>query len=118
MTPQRVQMSRQHPWRAGHPDAVIVDRRTRWGNRWRVTSWLPSGAWVRRWSVWDTETGETRSQHDTQQEATEMAVAYFREDVARYDLTALIGRDLACWCPPDQACHADVLLEIANGGAS
>lgn len=28
----------------------------------------------------------------------------------------LAGRDLVCWCPVYQACHADVLLEIANGG--
>ena len=28
----------------------------------------------------------------------------------------LAGRDLACWCRPEQACHADVLLKIANGG--
>lgn len=27
----------------------------------------------------------------------------------------LRGRNLACWCPPGQPCHADVLLEIANG---
>jgi hypothetical protein len=27
----------------------------------------------------------------------------------------LAGKDLACWCPLDQPCHADVLLEIANG---
>jgi len=27
----------------------------------------------------------------------------------------LADRDLACWCPLDQSCHADVLLEIANG---
>jgi hypothetical protein len=26
----------------------------------------------------------------------------------------LAGRDLACWCPLDRPCHADVLLEIAN----
>jgi hypothetical protein len=26
----------------------------------------------------------------------------------------LAGRDLMCWCPFDQPCHADVLLEIAN----
>lgn len=26
----------------------------------------------------------------------------------------LRGRDLACWCPLDDACHADVLLEVAN----
>lgn len=28
----------------------------------------------------------------------------------------LAGRDLACWCPLSSPCHADVLLEIANGG--
>ena len=28
----------------------------------------------------------------------------------------LAGWDLACWCPLDQPCHGDVLLEIANGG--
>ena len=32
----------------------------------------------------------------------------------------LAGKDLACWCPvpmyaADGECHADVLLEIANG---
>lgn len=28
----------------------------------------------------------------------------------------LAGHDLACWCPLDQPCHADVLLELANRG--
>jgi len=32
------------------------------------------------------------------------------------DVGELAGKDLACWCPLDQPCHADVLLEIANGG--
>ncbi len=27
----------------------------------------------------------------------------------------LTGRDLACWCPLGQPCHADVLLEFATG---
>lgn len=27
----------------------------------------------------------------------------------------LKGHDLVCWCPLDQLCHADVLLEVANG---
>lgn len=31
--------------------------------------------------------------------------AWFRE---------LRGKDLVCWCPLDQPCHADVLLELAN----
>lgn len=28
--------------------------------------------------------------------------------------TELAGKDLVCWCAP-KPCHADVLLEIANG---
>jgi hypothetical protein len=33
-------------------------------------------------------------------------------------LYELRGKDLACWCPLDQPCHADVLLELANQGES
>lgn len=30
-------------------------------------------------------------------------------------LGPLIGKNLACWCPLDQPCHADVLLKIVAG---
>lgn len=30
-------------------------------------------------------------------------------------LPTLRGHNLACWCALDRPCHADVLLEIANG---
>jgi hypothetical protein len=30
-------------------------------------------------------------------------------------LDKLRGKDLACWCPLDQPCHADILLRLANG---
>lgn len=47
---KRIQMSRKHPWRADNPDAVIVDRRSKWGNPFRIgsTAWIPvdsSGTW-------------------------------------------------------------------------
>jgi hypothetical protein len=42
---------------------------------------------------------------------TWMQRAARRTDTATADLR---GRDLACWCPLDQPCHADVLLELAN----
>lgn len=29
-------------------------------------------------------------------------------------LPELRGKDLACWCPLDKPCHADVLLELTN----
>jgi Domain of unknown function (DUF4326) len=30
-------------------------------------------------------------------------------------LPELRGKNLACWCGLDRACHADVLLQLANG---
>lgn len=33
----------------------------------------------------------------------------------REDLPELRGKNLACWCKPGAPCHADVLLELANG---
>ena len=33
-----------------------------------------------------------------------------REDVVK----KLRGKNLACWCPLKQPCHADILLKIAN----
>jgi hypothetical protein len=33
-------------------------------------------------------------------------------------LESLRGKNLACFCPLDQPCHADVLLELANGPSS
>lgn len=32
-------------------------------------------------------------------------------------LAPLRGRDLVCYCEPDQICHADVLLRLANAKA-
>lgn len=33
---------------------------------------------------------------------------------AKPDLAPLRGHDLVCWCKPDEPCHADVLLALAN----
>lgn len=47
------------------------------------------------------------------------AIEYFAETCAvspalQADADSLRGKNLACWCPLDQPCHADVLLELAN----
>lgn len=34
--------------------------------------------------------------------------------IGALDLSALAGHNLACWCPLDAPCHADVLLEMAR----
>lgn len=35
-------------------------------------------------------------------------------DFIKANVGNLQGQNLACWCPLDQPCHADVLLELAN----
>jgi hypothetical protein len=50
------------------------------------------------------------------------AVGRFRDDLVAGRLRISVedvkrelrGRDLACYCPLDELCHADVLIEVAN----
>jgi hypothetical protein len=48
----------------------------------------------------------------------QQAVDWYRQwatiSIEPRQLELLRGLDLACWCPPGQPCHADVLLEMAN----
>ena len=96
--PKRIQRKRTKGWRMPE-GAVYVGRPTRWGNPWQVD---PTRATI-----------PARNQYRST--ATE-CVRLFRDlvEVQEWDLSALHGRDLACWCPLDQPCHADVLLELAN----
>ena len=98
--PKRIQMHRRKGgWRKDHPDAVIVARPSKWGNPYRVGEkyFTRNGGWAK---VRDLA----------------HAVELFRNsrETRRMDMAELRNKDLACWCPLDAPCHADVLLEIAN----
>jgi len=112
--PKRVQMSRKYPWRADNPDAVIVARPSKWGNPYEVVKEF--GEWGVRPPGYPLIEPATASL--TKAKAAAHAVAFYRH-CAQWNgdeiRAALAGRDLACWCALDQPCHADVLLEIANG---
>ena len=98
--PKRVQMHRRKGgWRKDHPEAVIVARPSKWGNRFVVGD---------RYLT-------PKMGHAVVRDRAH-AVDLFRasRDARRYDIAELRGKDLACWCPLDQPCHADVLLEVAN----
>lgn len=89
--PERVQRRRIRGWRMP-ANTVYVGRPTRWGNPFHVGLQGDAAECVRAYRSWlRTMPG---------------LVADIR--------LALAGKDLACWCPPGQPCHADVLLEIAN----
>lgn len=121
--PVRIQRQRTKGWRM--PDgAIYVGRPTKWGNSYQVGGWATLHG----------EDPEGRIEEIEIPITAAMAVEAFRrewalrlsvlepadaEDVAyvaarRAELEELRGHDLACWCPLDQPCHADVLLELAN----
>lgn len=81
------------------PNTVHVARPTKWGNRFQ--SLTPSGRAhaVKRFREW--LAGE---QQGMLKPASELYP----------DPRELRGKNLACWCPLDAPCHADVLLELAN----
>jgi hypothetical protein len=89
--PRRFQRSRR---KGAHlpADVVVVTRPTKWGNPHPLT--LGRAEAVRRYRA-DLLAGRLQVTVD---------------DVRR----ELRGRNLACYCPLDEPCHADVLLEVAN----
>lgn len=105
MKPVRIQLSRRKGWRMP-PNTVKVARPSGWGNPYVV-----GGI--------DHQTGETITD-------AAHAVRLFRDRWFEGDdpiwkgvmreaaIEELRGKNLACWCPLDAPCHADVLLEIAN----
>jgi Domain of unknown function (DUF4326) len=90
------------------PDTIYVGRPSRWGNPFTAE----------------------QAQEAGYRDGRGMAVYGFRQmmkgdpDFARHhpnqrqaildSLPDLRGKNLCCWCPLDQPCHADVLLELAN----
>lgn len=106
--------------------AVYVGRGSSFGNPFRVYEHCtgPGGDW----GIEDTGRFNAPAGHGwkTKEAAVRSAVAAYRTifdeyfppgSTARYIIAeSLRGKDLACWCPLSAPCHADVLLELANGG--
>jgi hypothetical protein len=77
-----------------------------------------TGAYVGRPTQWGNPYKVGRGKH-----TAEEAVMLFRRDLLAGTLPFTIedvrrelkGMDLMCWCEPGAPCHADVLLEVANG---
>ena len=69
----------------------------------------PNGEWHHSVRIEDRATAV--AEYRRALELGHSAFPYGFEDRVREELA---GRNLACWCPLDQPCHADVLLELAN----
>ena len=88
--PARIQLQRKKGWKLP-PNTVSVARPPTWGNPDSV-----------------------------EEDGRDLAIANFRRRldgmraIGALDLSELRGKNLACWCKPGEACHADVLLALAN----
>lgn len=91
-TPLRFQLSRRAGYRMP-PGGASVTRASRWGNPHKVA-----------------EVGRTEAVRLFEEDLLAGRLRISVEDVRRH----LAGRPLGCTCRLDEACHADVLLRVAN----
>jgi len=88
--------------------AVNVARPSPWGNPFKVGE---------VYQIYDDDLCEVCIGETGELSPVE-AVHLYRTDGPRLgcfdDIAELRGKNLACWCPLDAPCHADVLLELAN----
>ena len=107
---ERVQLSRRKGWRMP-PNTVKVCRPGPFGNPFTFKAAEDAG-YTRRGAVaafQDWLSGNPWACGDDKFEAKRQVI------LAR--LPELRGKNLACWCKPDQPCHADVLRKLANRDA-
>lgn len=131
MTPKRIQRKRSKGWKMPE-NTVYVGRPTAWGNPFYVRN-FGSGAWYVFFESDIVFTGYAES--EARAEAIGLFEKWFDGSIAEigteihdfrnkygwkgFHLAHVIGhllrgKNLACWCPLDQPCHADVLLRLAN----
>lgn len=125
--PQRVQQRRTKGWRKPE-GAVSVARPSKWGNPFRA---VRDGGFQcvvdhrgARWSRLVCSTDRDGLRREMVQTAVDLFALHigpmgnyeYDDEMLQRLRRDLAGKDLMCWCPLDQPCHADVLLELANGG--
>ena len=126
--PQRIQLKRVKGWRKPE-GAVVVTRPSVLGNPFHVVkvgTYFPWHVIYRPHpnvdrsggeyfvSDWQTRAEAIRDAVDAYADWAEIGPNHYWRVQCFIDDWQLAGRDLACWCPLDQPCHADVLLRLAN----
>ena len=95
--PERIQRKRSKGWRMP-PNTVYVGRPGKFGNPFLTAAEFEK--WLKGEGVY------SRADYYSPLSVTRRWILK--------KLPELRGKNLACWCKPDEACHADVLLRLAN----
>lgn len=103
MIPRRIQRERTKGWRMPE-NTVYVGNGSAWANGWSWRDLLEDG-------------NDRRSAHRIAMEAFDdnLAMKDCPYPSAEEIAAKLRGKNLACWCPEQYDCHADLLLRAANG---
>lgn len=99
-------------------NTVKVDRSTEWGNPFPIRRATDE----RGKTVFVVEGASRSASFGAEAEARAASVEAFRGWLAQPSqrewrhraVSALAGKNLACWCPLDGPCHADILLDLVN----
>ncbi len=116
--PKRIKLERTEGWRK--PDGVIVVTRPgKWGNPFTIESAIEAGMIERHDDPADQRKFVTDVFADWLASGPN-SDWWFADGHERFvwmtaNLATLKGKDLACWCPLEGYCHADVLIDYANG---
>lgn len=78
--------------------AVYVGRPSKWGNPFVIGRDGSRRVVMRKYAQW-----------------VSARMKDYKDDFGKEMVRELKGKDLICWCAPE-ACHADILLHLANGG--
>lgn len=97
--PKRIQLKRMKGWRMP-PNTVVVSRPTKWGNPFTLGDAPPF----------------VFSEEQRLLIILDMYRGWLAAKMRSGELNPaeLKGKNLACWCGPNQKCHADILLKVAN----
>lgn len=128
--PVRVKRERKGGWKMPS-NTVYVGRGSKWGNPFKVIEVADN-----EWHVVakENDTWHVLLKTENHDEALNFSlnsyqywlmpythkngdIEKFYQSTAVYEsiVLELKGKNLACWCPLDQKCHADILLRLANG---
>jgi len=106
MKPQRIQRKRIKGWKKP-PNTIYVGRGSKFGNPFMV------GRDAKTVFLSDFDYKKYRNKILTREDAVHLYKKYFTVVMLDY-VPYLKGKNLMCWCPLDEPCHADVLLKLVN----
>ena len=84
------------------PYDVYIGRPSKWGNPFSCK-----------------KNSSAKYKVETRQESIDKHRKWITEGEGMYlldDIHELKGKVLGCWCNPNQTCHGDILVELANKG--